>query len=274
MRRLNWIPFVVAVLCSHAVMAASIQKAEMLYEHGLVDDAKGELIEVIFERGTVAADKANALYLLGTIAFEHDHVALALRTWRTLIDEHPQSQPAQLVKGRIDELAGIVGESVRESVDNAVALSYLRHGDFWSRGKSPVLTIDSSWIPNVDSSVKWYGRVIQEFPGTTAARVALEGKMRTLIGWKEPGQYGSKHGLSEDFARYMPVLIGTFNTYEADFPDAPSLQAFRYQIAQGYWKNQDWEGTRQWLQTIIAKAGDNDSFYKDLATRRLQKVEY
>ncbi|MCK4873637.1 MAG: tetratricopeptide repeat protein [Phycisphaerales bacterium] len=274
MRALTWLPVLVAVLCNPVALAASLQKAEMLYEHGLVDDSKRELIGLIFEQGTSDADRASAHYLLGTIAFENDQVALALRTWRILIDEHPQSEPAKLVKGRIDELASIVGESLRESIDNAVALSYLRQGDFWSRGKSRAFTIDTSWIPNVDVAMKWYDKVIQEFPGTTAARVASEEKMRTLIGWENPGRYGTKHGIQGDFARYMPILESTFQAYADAFPEAPSLQAFRYQIAQGYWNNKQWDETRQWLRQIVEKAGEVDSFYKDLATRRLQKVEY
>jgi len=45
-------------------------------------------------------------------------------------------------------------------------------------------------------------------------------------------------------------------------------------IAQLYWKARDWEKTREWLNIIIEKAGNGDSFYRDLAQRRLLKVEY
>ena len=33
--------------------------------------------------------------------------------------------------------------------------------------------------------------------------------------------------------------------FEKDFPKAGSLQAFRYQIAQAYWGEKDWEKTRE-----------------------------
>ncbi|MCD4712066.1 MAG: hypothetical protein K8R73_02175 [Clostridiales bacterium] len=72
----------------------------------------------------------------------------------------------------------------------------------------------------------------------------------------------------------MPKLLETFASYEKDHPNASSLQAFRYQIAQAYWSNKDWTKTKEWLNLIIKVSGDSDSFYKDLAERRLKKVEY
>ena len=73
---------------------------------------------------------------------------------------------------------------------------------------------------------------------------------------------------------YMPRLLQTFEAFEKDHPDASTLQAFRYQIAQAYWEQKNWNSTREWLNKIIDKAGENDSFYRDLAERRLKKVEY
>jgi hypothetical protein len=72
----------------------------------------------------------------------------------------------------------------------------------------------------------------------------------------------------------MPMLITTFEAYQAAFPEAGNLQAFRYQIAQAHWRQKDWTGTRKWLGEIVKGAGEGDSFYRDLAQRRLQKVEY
>ena len=72
----------------------------------------------------------------------------------------------------------------------------------------------------------------------------------------------------------MPQLLQTFDAFEGGHPTASSLQAFRFQIAQAYWKKKNWVKTREWLNLIIAKAGGRDSFYVDLARRRLQKVEY
>lgn len=89
----------------------------------------------------------------------------------------------------------------------------------------------------------WYDKVIQEFPKTAASQLAYEDKMRTLIGWEDPGRYGASHGIKRNFAQYMPQLLETFFAFERDHPDASSLQAFRYQIAQAYWKNKNWNQT-------------------------------
>lgn len=273
MKITNLIGFLtVFFIATSSAFAASIEKATMLNDHGLINESKAELIEVIFGRND--SIKPEAYYLLGSIAFDENKISVALDSWRTLSEKYPASEHAKLVKDRISELAEIVGETAKVSIDNAVALSYLRHGDFWSRGKDNKFTIDSSWITQVSAAVKWYDKVISEFPQSTASRVAYEDKLRTLLGWEEPGRYGTKHGVKSLFDIYMPQVIQTFNEFETAHPTASSLQGFRYQIAQAYWKNKNWEKTREWLDVIINVAGEGDSFYKDLAQRRLEKVEY
>ena len=254
--------------------AASLEKAILLNEHGLTTDAKRELIDLIFEKRSKANDKAQAYYLLGNIAFEEDKIRAALNSWKHLIDKYPNSQEADLVQDRIAVLSEVVGKSAKESLKNAVARSYLRHAEFWSEDKSDIFRIDASWIPNVESAIKWYDKVITEFPKSAASRIAYEGKLRTLLGWEESGRYGSSYGIKASFKKYMPRLLQTFENFEKNHPDASTLQAFRYQIAQVYWKHKDWNLTREWLNKIITKAGKNDSFYRDLAERRLKKMEY
>jgi tetratricopeptide (TPR) repeat protein len=257
---------------AQGALAASVEKAEMLNQHGLTREAKAELVDVIFNKHD--ADKAQAYYLLGGIAFDENRIAVALDSWRELVEKYPTSPQAEAVKDRINEIAEVVGEAEKESIDNAIALSYLRHGDFWSRGKHDRFTIDSSWIQNVEAAVKWYDKVISEFPKSTASRIAYQDKLRTLLGWEEPGRFGSKYGVESSLQRYMPRVLATFASFERDHPTASTLQGFRYQIAQAYWENKDWAKTREWLNLIIEHSGEGDSFYKDLAERRLNKVEY
>lgn len=255
------------------VFSASVEKAQMMSEHGLKGEAKNELIDVVFSKASDTS-KAKAYYLLGSMAFDENKISVALQSWRDLTNKYPKSKQAVLVKDRIQELAEIVGESAKETIENAVALSYIRHGDFWSRGKKSTFTIDSSWIPNVESAMKWYDKVINEFPKTPASRLAYKYKIRTILGWEESGRYGSKHGIKSSFSKYIPQLLETFSAFEKEHPKATSLQAFRYQIAQAYWSAKQWDKTREWLNLIIKKAGSGDSFYKDTAQRRLKKIEY
>ena len=64
------------------------------------------------------------------------------------------------------------------------------------------------------------------------------------------------------------MLIDTFNAYVRDLPDAPAKTAFRYQIAQIYWRMGDDASMKKWLDPILNS--QDDSFYKDLAKRRIE----
>lgn len=264
---------VIIVFVFSSVSSASLEKAEVYNQHGLIKEAKSELIEVLFS-SKINNDRAEAYYQLGNIAFHENNISTALETWEKLIEEFPLSSQSKMVVDRIKQLSDIVGDSTDEMVDNTIASSYLKNGDFWSKGKSTIFSIDSSWIPNVEASIKWYDKVIKEYPRTNASRQAYQRKLQTLIGWKEAGKYGSSHGIKSSFSHYLPQLLSTFSSFEIDHPDASTLQAFRYQIAQVYWDAKDWPNTRKWLNLIISQPGANDSFYKDLAERRLNKIEY
>lgn len=260
--------------------SASYQKASMLYEHGLIKESKTELIDVIFSNAS-DNEKAQAYYLLGSIAFDENRIDVALNSWDELADRYPNTQEAASVKGRIQEFADIAGEFQRETIDNAVAQSYLRNGDFWSGYKGIHLYIDSSKIkkvdtPNykVDAANKWYDKVISEFPESVASRTAYEHKLGTLFGWGTYKGYGSKTLFGkDDFFKDMTKIVKTFNEFEKEHPQATTLQAFRYQIAQEYHRHKEWDSARKWLDKIIAVAGESDSFYKDLAQRLLYALE-
>ena len=280
MRVLEYAVFIIAFMgalagCSIG-FAASLEKAVMLAEHGLTVDAKRELINVIFEKRGKADDKSEAYYLLGNIAFEEDRIEVALNTWEELVKRYPKSHQANMVKDQLLELSEVVLKSAKDSLDNVVARSYLRHADFWSKDRDDVFTIDSSWIPLVEAAVKWYDKIIAEFPKSEASLVAYEEKLRTLFGWEDSITYQKSefYGVKKNFWTYMPKVIKTFEDFERDHPDASTLQAFRFQIAQVYRRYRKWDLTRKWLNKIITEAGDTDSFYRDLAERRLKKVEH
>lgn len=106
------------------------------YEHGLIEDAKREFIAITFDRKADDDEKAKSLSALGDIAFDDNKIALALSTWRELIETYPKSDEAKLVSERIDQLGQAVEETTGDTLDKAIARSYIRHGDFWSRGKA------------------------------------------------------------------------------------------------------------------------------------------
>ncbi len=269
--------FLLSILTSLLVgsgsKAGSIEKAILFLENNLANDAKREFIQVITSNKS-NDEKAKAYYQLGSLSFEENNIEGALNTWKELLAKYPNSPEAQQVKDNIEELTLIVGETSKESINNAIASSYIKNGDFWSKDKKTIFTIDSSWIPAVESSIRWYDKVINEYPKSIASKVAYKKKLRTILGWKDIGKYGSSYGIREDFKKYIPILLSTFKSFEEDHPSDSSLQAFRYQIAQSYWNNKKWNETRTWLNKIIEKSNEDDTFYKDLAQRRLKKVEY
>lgn len=271
------------LLLVSSAMGASLDKAKMFRRHGLVSEAKKELIEVIFSEQD-AISKAEAYYILGTVAFKEDNISAALDTWTQLIKDFPESEYAKLVRDRIQQLSEVVSKALGKNVGNAIAQSYLRHADFWSEEvRHKRFSIDSSYIPNIDIGISWYDKVIQEFPKTEASRIAYEEKMLTLIGRihgvfdnieKLITIYGKETAQSEfqgDVTKFMQQLLVTFSAFERNHPGASSLQAFRYQIAQIYWMTEKGSTlTHKWLNLIIEQAGENYTFYRDLAEWRLE----
>lgn len=267
-------------------MAGSVEKAAMLEEHGLLDDAKREFIEVIFSNDPASA-KAEAYYRLGNIAVQQDNTSAAMSAWNALVEKYPKSDQATRVAERIKVLAEALQQTLSSHVDDATAQGYIRNAEFWSREKSDRFTIDSSWLPKIEMAVGWYDRVIKEFPNSAASRVAYEQKLKTLLGWKDGGRAGTGYGVEVDYPRYMPQVIATFAAFEKEHPKASSLQAFRFQIAQAHWgKAMEIEirGGRSdagdgylrdataLLKAIVANDPDNNSFYRDLAERRLANM--
>jgi tetratricopeptide (TPR) repeat protein len=273
--------FAVALVCTLSVACGSapiktaptspsVLKARMLVEHGLYDDAQRELIDVVFSHAE-APEKARALDLLATVAVQKGNFKGALETWNRLISEYPESVEAKQAKERLPLLASVIGEMTEETVDDASAEIYLRSADFWSKERDRIFRIDTSWISNVEAAIHWYDKVISEFPGSSAARIAYEDKMRTLLGWTD--QDGERHGVRSS-PSYLPQLESTFRAYEAAFPTTSAAQGFRFLVAQVYWRNGNWAKTREWLNEIITKDSNANSFYRDLAERRLKKLEY
>jgi tetratricopeptide (TPR) repeat protein len=251
----------------------SVEVAKDYSQHGLNEKAKDILISALHNSGTTPANKAKALYLLGTISFDEGRVSVALTDWQTLIKEFPQTPEAKEISARLAQLNEMVTKLSDGNVTSAVARSYLSNGNFWSKGESKFV-IDSSWLPQIELATEWYDRVILEFPGSDAAELAYEKKVIALLGSREIGRDGESYGLKADYNKYLPQVLGTFAAMESAFPTNSSLQALRYQIAQAYWGHKDWANTRLWLQTIIDKSNGEHTFYTELAKARLTKIEF
>ena len=262
-----------ALTAAAALFAQDAALARDLYVHGLKPHALQVIIELLHNPKTAPPEKAECLYYMGQIAFDESSYSTALDDWKRLIKEYPNSSRTVELKDRLNQLQEVFAKSTDASIDSLVARSYIRNGDFWSKGDRR-FTIDSSWLPHVELAISWYDRVIQEYPGADPAKLAFERKLFTLIGWKEPGRDGSAYGLEVDYRKYLPLVLKTFAEFEGAFPKLPNLQGFRYQIAQAYWAHKDWQNTREWLNKIVVAGAEQTSFYTELAKARLNKIEY
>lgn len=260
------------LLPANLVLADLTELPRAYYEHGLLDDAKRAFIGITFDRSATDEEKAGALSVLGNIAFDQNKIGLAINTWRDLIERFPESDEAKLVAERLAQIGEIVETTATSTLDNQIARSHLRNGDWWSRGREEGITIDTSWIPKDQAALQWYDRVIAEFPGTPSATLALKRKFQTVYGWEEPGQYGKTYGVKR--SGKVQDLIEVFTELENADPEDVDLQRFRYMIAQSFWDHRKFDETRTWLQKVIDADEGKGGFYADLAEWRLKKVEY
>lgn len=253
--------------------ALAYERSKMMRQHGLIEEAKGELIELVFSE---AGDdlKAEVLYSLGEIEFTRGDYAGAQSAWSMLTERFPESPEALKVADELGSLSAVVQELTDTSFNNVVAAGYLKAGNFWSQDRSRSFTIDTSWLTNLPAAGKWYGKVTTEFPGTEASRTAYRQQLFTLLGWKGTSRFDDGEGVAVQPKVWLPTMIRVLGEFEQAFPEDASLPAFRFQIAQAYWKMKNWKETEKWLQEIIDQEGEEDSFYRDLAERRLAKLKY
>jgi len=247
------------VLLTGTLSAQDVDWARDLYVHGLKDRAMEAYIAIL--HGVSPDDaKAEALYYMGQMSFEGGAFAVAMDDWQKLVKDYPKSARAAELKDRFTQLQEVYSRVTDPPIDSVVARSYLKNGDFWAGGERR-FDVKTDLLPNIDLGQAWYDRVIQEFPGTEAANVAMQRKVFLWLRF-----------FDTDFPRYVQGLLDTFAAYEKSFPKDENVQAFRFQIAQKFWGRGDWLTTTEWLNKIIAAAGDKSTFYSDMAKSRLENM--
>ncbi|MCD4819621.1 MAG: tetratricopeptide repeat protein [Candidatus Cloacimonetes bacterium] len=247
--------------------------ANDFHRHNFSDRAKEKFLNIYHDPHTSEADKAEALYLIGQITFEEGDYTVALEDWEIMIERYPDSKQTQEIANRLPQLREIITSDSDTSIISVVAKSYLKNGDFWSNAKN-TFNIDYSWMPSVELATKWYDQVMKEFPNSTASEIAYRKKLFALLGWKEAGRDGDKYGAMENFKKYMPEIVETFNSFQKEYPKSQFLQGFRYQIAQTYWFNKDWKKAKIWLNKVVEAGAGNETFYTETAKTRLKKLKY
>lgn len=92
---------ILIVACSPLCLWASdLERARLLYESRLLDDAKRELIDVASSASS-PEESAEALHLLGSIAIEEKRYESAVRIWEDLVRRFPSTKNAIEVQGKL-----------------------------------------------------------------------------------------------------------------------------------------------------------------------------
>lgn len=268
-------------------------------EHGYIEAARLELISLIYGPTTWLTlgsdERAAALHLLGQASLEDDQLAGALDAWGLLVDEYPDSQLAASVKEKIAEIAFDVDRQLLDLVSSAEATHYFEIADTWLEAteyKTP--SIDSSYIPDEEAALDWLSLTIERFPGTSHAEIAYERMIEYRLGKRHkrqeinvpqmrPGQsfesydaeidsYLSErsHNRAREVAHEVAHSEEVFRDFEDAFPNSEKLQRLRYLIGQAHWLGGDLEKAKFWLSKVIEEDQDVNTFYRDLAFRRLQ----
>ncbi len=244
----------------------------MQEEHGLREDAKRTLIEVILE-SKYASQRASALYLLGAIALEEGDLVIAKKRWEQVRKDYPESSEAKKVAQQEEAIALLAGVSQYRSAANPLANLYLRFGDQWSQGRATILAPEFDDLPKVEAAAEWYDLVVREFPNSDAARIAMESKMLTLLGWQDESGSSHRHGLAYDYQKYMPQLIVAFEEYVGTFPEASARHAFRFLIGQAFYNALDFEQAKIWFQGVMESDPSQRSLFGHLARLRLLQLK-
>lgn len=244
----------------------------MQEEHGLREDAKRTLIDLLFEVKTPAAEKPSALFLLGAIAIEEGEIALGKRRWHAVQKDYPNSPEAKLVQQQAEAFSLLPEMASQASILQPLANNYLRYASNWSRGRATTWVLELEDLPKVEAAIQWYDLIIRDFPGSDAARIALESKMQTILGWQEETGAARRYGLAYDFPKYMPMLLITFQEYVDTFPEAPARHGFRFLIGQAYYATLDFGHAKEWFQGVLESDPSGKSIFGLLARLRLQQM--
>lgn len=253
------------------LFGASIEKAELFYLHNLYYEAKIELINLVTENSDPNRDiNLKAYYLLGEIAYSEDNHKAAIDSWLIIFNDYPDSEYARLIEIKLKYLTEIYSASNQMLIENMEADTYMKNAEFWLKKKDAKFIIETGRIPSIEAGIKWYDKIIEDFPKTQSAKAAYYKKMMALIiRDKEENNF---YGISNFYDIYLPTLVETFNNYVNDFPNSSLIPAFKYQIAQVYWDRNNFKQAYVLLNEIITDAGENETFYKDLAVRKIQLI--
>jgi hypothetical protein len=155
MKRKPWLTAMIAALSIGAAQGASLHKGEVLYQHGMVEDAKHALADVV-TGDSPDDEKAGALYLLGAIALKQEHYPIAARMWTDLIQRFPASPQALEARSKLSTIPnGIQSSRVRVEAP---------------RGDAPTDPFEGVLVTGTSADPKYSGQMVKEVVNLLGAK--------------------------------------------------------------------------------------------------------
>ncbi len=262
----------------------TVRRAEDLYRHGLVEDAKRDAITLIHSSGGGQIQN-RARMLLARIALDEDRLADAAELWREVVKSTDTTYAPQ-ARQMLTRFADALTEVGVQRIDNAVARSYFTAAEFWLSKLPSTFAVDTSWLVDESASTYWLDRIIREFPGSDAAELAHQYRVRVLLGTSGHGSkglggtgaLGAISRLERDpsdeqlktFEDYMRRAENALRNMADNFPKSGHLQRLRYMIVQAYLRLGKRENAEPLLKAIVQAAGNHETFWKHVAQLRLR----
>ena len=283
--------FALALLAAPAaaqtVRKYSADKAQMLYKHGLVEDAKREAIGVMFEGHTRVNDTA-ARFLLARIALAEGRFGHAVELWSELVEGDPENPLARESQILLEQVRALNVQTDRSAVDNVRAATYFSAAEFWLGDLNQHQPIDVRSIPVEEAAAHWLEKIAREFPGTPAAELAMRDRARAFLGRPfnpeaGPGigalgsltnpllQSGANAAVRNDRVQFwMKQAIDAVRDLESGFPGSAYLPQLKFLVADAYMRADQVSDAKLWLEAVYREA-KAESFWSHIARLRLDR---
>jgi hypothetical protein len=283
--------FALALLALPAAAQAerkySSDKAQMLYKHGLVEDAKREAIGVLFESHTRTSETA-AKFLLARIALAEGRFGHAVELWSELVEDDPENALARESQILLEQIRALNVQTDRSAVDNVRAATYFSAAEFWLGDLNEHQPIDVQAIPVEEAAAHWLEKIAREFPGTPAAELAMRDRARAYLGRPHDpnagpgiGALGSLtdprlNGDAQAAVRndrvqfWMKQAIEAVRDLESGFPGSAYLPQLKFLVADAYMRANQVSDAKLWLEAVYREA-KAESFWSHIARLRLDR---
>jgi hypothetical protein len=283
--------FALALLATPAGAQAermySADKAQMLYKHGLVEDAKREAIGVLFQphhRSHATASK----FLLARISLAEGRFGHAVELWSELVESDPESKLALESQVLLEQVRALNVQTDRSAVDNVRAATYFSAAEFWLGDLNEHQPIDVQAIPVEEAAAHWLEKIANEFPGTPAAELAMRDRARAFLG--RPFDPTAGPGIGALCSLTNPRMLGAANAavrndrvqfwmkqaieavrdLESGFPGSAYLPQLKFLVADAYMRADQVSDAKLWLEAVYREA-KAESFWSHIARLRLDR---